>query len=367
MKTNLKSILTVVLFGGFIVVFSLITIIKPRADYSYSERRTLQSFPAPDFQDMMSGKWMDRFESASLDQFPARDFFRSVKAYALKDGLFQMANHDIYVKDGYLAKLEYPVNEKNVEKSITAINGIFNDYLKDTDCKTYLSVIPDKNRFLAADSLYPTVDYPEYIKHVVDNVPFATYIDITDKLELSNFYLTDQHWKQETIVPVADAVLSGMNRENGFTFTENTLDADFYGTYASQSALFVKPEKIVYLTNEILDNCTVSSYATGEAKPANLYDLKKGAGRDGYEMFLQGSEPLLTIENPAAETDAELVIFRDSFGSSFTPLLIPAYKKITVVDLRYINHRLLGNYVEFKNQDVLFMYSTLILNNTISQ
>ena len=41
---------------------------------------------------------------------------------------------------------------------------------------------------------------------------------------------------------------------------------------------------------------------------------------DPYSVFLSGSKSLLTITNPSADTDRELVIFRDSFASSLAPL-----------------------------------------------
>ena len=83
-------------------------------------------------------------------------------------------------------------------------------------------------------------------------------------------------------------------------------------------------------------------------------------------MFLSGSDALLTIENPNAATEKELVVFRDSFGSSLAPLLATGYAKITLVDLRYLQSDLLGNFIDFENQDVLFLYSTLVLNNTVT-
>jgi hypothetical protein len=83
-------------------------------------------------------------------------------------------------------------------------------------------------------------------------------------------------------------------------------------------------------------------------------------------MFLAGSDALLVIENPNATTDKELVVFRDSFGSSLLPLLIESYTKVTVVDIRYISSNLLGNFLEFNDQDVLFIYSTLVLNSSTS-
>ena len=81
-------------------------------------------------------------------------------------------------------------------------------------------------------------------------------------------------------------------------------------------------------------------------------------------MFLSGVAPLITIENPNAGTDKELVMFRDSFGSSLAPLLAEGYSKITVVDVRYMQSSLVGNFVDFENSDVLFIYSTALLNNS---
>ena len=92
--------------------------------------------------------------------------------------------------------------------------------------------------------------------------------------------------------------------------------------------------------------------------------MEKAYGKDPYEMFLSGSLSLITIENENAKTDKELVIFRDSFGSSIAPLFVEGYKKITLVDIRYIHPDMLEKYIEFNNQDVLFMYSTSVLNNS---
>ena len=83
-------------------------------------------------------------------------------------------------------------------------------------------------------------------------------------------------------------------------------------------------------------------------------------------MFLSGTRAILTIENPMAEEVKELIVFRDSFGSSLIPLLMEEYSKITVLDIRYVNSSILGQYVEFGNQDALFLYSTMMLNNSLA-
>ena len=57
-------------------------------------------------------------------------------------------------------------------------------------------------------------------------------------------------------------------------------------------------------------------------------------------------------------------MFRDSFGSSLVPLLAEGYARITLVDIRYIASERLGTWLTFSDQDVLFLYSTPVLNNS---
>ena len=82
---------------------------------------------------------------------------------------------------------------------------------------------------------------------------------------------------------------------------------------------------------------------------------------DSYDVFVGGATPFVKITNPNSNTDKELILFRDSFGSSIAPLLVENYKSITLVDMRYMNMSLLKEKVEFKNKDILILYSTLII------
>ena len=111
-----------------------------------------------------------------------------------------------------------------------------------------------------------------------------------------------------------------------------------------------------------LDSCTVFNYENG--KTTGVYDWEKLTGDDLYEVFLSGSVSLLRIDNPGATTDRELIVFRDSFGSSIVPLLSRGYKTVTVVDIRYLSSAMLDRFIDFHGQDVLFLYSTLVLNNS---
>ena len=143
----------------------------------------------------------------------------------------------------------------------------------------------------------------------------------------------------------------------------------FYGVYYGQSALPLPPDTIKYLTNETIEGLkvTVADSITGRPIDSTVYNMDKAFGKDPYEMFLSGATPIVVMENPNAKTDKELIIFRDSFGSSISPLLAEEYAKVTLLDIRYVQTNMLGNMANvygynFENADVLFLYSTLILN-----
>ena len=336
----------------------------PVQDVSESERRKLAQMPEVNLSSVLGGKFMTEFETFTLDQFPLRDTFRQLKALVHYNVLQQGDNNGIYVENGYAAKLEYPLNETSVNSALGKFNHIFNTYLKDTDCKMFVSVVPDKGLYLAAANGYPAMDYQKLFDKVAGGMDWARFVDVSDLLEAEDYYRTDTHWRQEALEEVAKRLCEAMDT-GSFTaqeLTEIAVERPFYGVYYGQAALPMEPETMRYLENELLSGCTVYNYETG--KTAQIYDLEKLQSRDLYDIYLSGAAALLQITNPAATTDRELVVFRDSFGSSLIPLLVKDYATVTVVDTRYIAADLLGQYLSFDDQDVLFLYSTLILNSS---
>ena len=140
--------------------------------------------------------------------------------------------------------------------------------------------------------------------------------------------------------------------------------AKFKGTYAYRVPVNTDFDEINIMTNDILKNARVFNYTTNTY--TNVYDLNKKNSLDKYDIYLSGATPLLTIYNDKNTSGKELIIFRDSYGSSLAPLLLSSYSKITLVDTRYISPTILGNYIDFSNKDVLFIYSISIINNSYS-
>lgn len=367
MKNKIRNIITIGLSALLIFGLSAWFLLKPPTEYSESERRKLSLLPEFSVSDVLSGKYMKEFEDASPDQFPLRDLFRSIKAYASEYLFLKMDNNKIFNADGHLSKLEYPENPDMIDYAAEKFTFIYDKYIKDTDADVFLSVIPDKNCFIAENNGYLAFDYGEFADKLSGKLPFAEYIDIKPLLSADDYYTTDTHWKQESIIDVAEKLLTSMGAEFTADFKENKIEKPFYGVYYNQSGLKVPTDEIIYLTNDATDNAVITNYDTG--KPVNLpvYDMSKLDTPDLYEIFLSGTVAVSVIENKEANEKRELVLFRDSFGSSIAPLFIGSYSKITVVDIRYISSGALTGLVDFENADeVLFLYSTVLLNNSVA-
>ena len=361
---SLKELLTAVGISAFILIFFLWGIIEPDRETSTSERRTLAQLPALSLGTVLDGSFMSGYEDYSVDQFPVRDAFRRLKAITSFYILNQSDTNGIYLADGHASRLEYPLDYDSVDYAIGRIENIYSSYLKDTDAKVYLCVIPDKNYTLAKENGYPSLDYEELDSILSDRLgSFAEKIDISSLLTPEDYYSTDIHWRIERITDVAALLAEKMDAPfDGSQLSEVKLDTPFYGVYYGQSALPLPADSISYLTSPTIESATAYDYESSREIP--IYNMELAVGRDAYDMYLNGTRSHMTIESPNAAGDKELVIFRDSFGSSIAPILLESYSKITLVDIRYLQSSLVGRFVDFDSQDVLFLYSVPVLNNS---
>ena len=355
---KIKNYILITIVAFFFVLLVLAVFLKPDGMYSVTERRSLKQQPEFSLENVLNGKFMSNFEEYSLDQFPFRDAFRSLKAATN----LKMDNHDLYVWDDGLVSMEYPLDEKSLERAGERFLNVYDMYLKDSGCDVYLSIIPDKNYFYADSSGHLSMDYEKLVSKLTVANPQMTYVDIFPKLSGKDYYRTDTHWRQENLADVAETLLVSMNNKVEAEYKVVQVSGDFYGVYYGQAALSVKPDKIKYLTNEVISGLKVYDYENDKEIP--VYDLRQMDEDDPYELYVGGPISLVSIENPNAQTDDELIVFRDSFGSSIAPLLAQGYSKVTLVDIRYIQPGVLKHYIEFEGQDVLFLYSTMVLNNS---
>ncbi len=359
MKNRTKNILISL---GFILILTtvfILNILKEDTQISLAERRKLAQFPKISAKGIISGEVTRNLEKYFIDQFIKRDFFVGLK-YMFNTNIYnQQDNNKMYIYDNAIYKMEYPINEYLIEKNVKKLEEINKKYLQGMD--KYYSIIPDKNYYCLSNHL--KLDYNKVEEIFEKNLTDVKYINIIPKLDINDYYRTDNHWKQHRIRKIVNEFENEMDLVDTsmIEYKENRIEG-FYGGLYGQTGVKIKPDDIIYLTNNTIDNCTTYNYET--QKKGKIYDLGKNVDNgDKYDIFLSGATPIIEIENPKNNNKKELLIFRDSFASGLAPLFVENYKKITLIDIRYISSNLIEKYVEFRNQDVLFLYSGLVLNN----
>ena len=370
MNNKIKNVVTTVVFVAFIAVFVVMCVFRSFEPVVYSslEKRPMAQFPEDiTWEGIVDKTVIDGFEDYTVDQFPLREFFRYIKAHFAMDVVGLKENNGYIVENGSIGQLTTEFSEDKVEYSIGRLVGMYNMYLKDNGGNKYVCIVPDKNYYFGKDYGYPTADYEGLVNDVKEALPDMEYIDIFDDLTLDSYYKTDWHWNQKELLGVLDT----LGKEMGFAdrlsgvYTENVLE-DYRGGYWDMSGLYpVKAENMTYLTNDVLNACTV--YDKAENVTTGLYNPALYESYTQYDFFLSAGEggfrSIQRIDNPNATTDKELIVVRDSFGSSLIPLMAEGYKTIHVVDIRSIPYLLLRMHVDFEGKDVLYLFSTMTLNN----
>ena len=359
MSDKIKDIVVTIIFLFTIIALFLINIIKEDTDISVAERRKLATMPELTTKSLFDGTYFKKFDSYVTDQFIERDAFRKIKIDIELSTKGEYNN--LYLYDDYIIEEIFPLNSNSINNLTNKINYIKDTYLNDNS-NIYYTIIPDKNYFVNKGNL--KLDYNKLQDMMKSNLTNLNYINIFDKLTLDNYYKTDTHWKEEDLFNVANTIANQMNFD--ITNNNNVVNTitTFKGSYAGRLSVTKDIDTIKTISNPSTLNSSVYNYET--KKYTDIYDYTKINSLDKYDIYLSGAVPIIDIINNNTSSDKELIVFRDSYGSSLIPLLIEGYKKITVIDIRYISSKILNKYIDFNDQDVLFMYSILTINNSFS-
>ena len=357
-KMRIIGTLLVVALWAALAVFAWL---KPADAASVAERRKLRQRPEFTVESFESGQFAKAFEKYTLDQFPLRDSFRQIKSMFSYYGLLQSDNNEIYVQGGYVEKLNYPLDTEAVDQAKSVFAQVYEKYIRGKTENIYVAVVPDKGYYLTKENGFPAMDYEALMAQM--NLPYAQSVELTEILQKESYYRTDTHWRQEELLPVAQKLSQAMG-EVGPTaekYTVETMERPFYGVYYGQAALPMRPDDMNLLKSDVFKEVKVSGYdELGRPMELPLYNME--AGDDLYDVFFNGSQQsLVVMENPNARTQKHLVIFRDSYACSIAPLFLEDYAKVTLVDLRV--SQTIPMMVNYRDADVLFLQSTLVLNN----
>ena len=358
-KISVISVFALFLFGFLIAHFLL-----PDKDISTAERKELAQVPTLSSQAVFNGNYFQDLETYLLDQFPLRGSFVDAKSW-IDETIFRKENSSGYAGDGgHLTKLDPTLNESDIELAISKLNDILQSHPQIENA--YYAVIPDKNYYMyyKTDSDQPTMDYDKLFEMMKQLN--AEGIDLRELLTLDDFYRTDSHWRQERLQPIVNALCAAMGTSPAdiSKYQAHRLEG-FRGVYYELADTPPETDTLTYLTSDTIDGAVVNRLNDfGKWESITAYNEANFGleNKDSYDVFLEGTQMMITIENPNATSDKHLIMFRDSYASSLTPLLIASYAKITLIDIRYISPKLLDQFVDFEGADVLCLYSTTMLN-----
>lgn len=224
MQDKTKNIIITIGFVTILILVFSINLISPDKNISTSERRKLAQFPDITIRKIFNGDIISKWEKYAEDQFIGRDLFRSIKSFWSINVFGQKDNNNLFEKDNAIYKMEYPLNENNVQKSAQKINEVYEKYLKGMN--VYYSIIPEKNYYLENDD-YLKIDNDKLQKIMEEELSELKYIDITKGLQLEDYYRTDLHWKQENLKDVVDIIQKNMGLENVNTEYEKVDKGEF--------------------------------------------------------------------------------------------------------------------------------------------
>ncbi len=265
----------------------------------------------------------------------------------------------IILHEGYYMESLGELNEESTRKFAENIENLSASLSESANI--YFSMVPGKQYFIN-DRLFVPFDYAKMNSILNEKIKSAEIIDISSELTLEDFIKSDIHWRQEKLQNVLNALGEKMNFSSDLSLYNQNEIKGFKGYFAEKTEN-VPEESIMYLTNDVTESASVDHFTVKDF--SGIYNESMLSGKDPYTFFLSGAAPIIKLSNNIPENDKELVIFGDSYSLCFAPLLLEHYRNITVIDLRLMSAKLLDEYVDFENKDVLMLYSDAIINKSV--
>lgn len=329
---------TTFLFCAFLFGFAVLFLLLPQKSFSASEKRALQTTPRLSFSAVFSGRFGSEVNDWYADQFPWRDQFVGVKGVT-EIALGKGENNGILLgKNGQLARVRFDlVTKQGIVKNTDRIDG---EHLRaaaegvnraNANARVpTVFLFTGRNVDVAASAFdYPTVSTVELSRLWKQSLdPSVVAPNLTEILKThyeageAVIYRTDHHWTTLGAYYGYCEVMRAFGRAGEIlppsAFEPVTLTEDFYGTFwASGGIKWVAPDQIDVWTREDDGDYTI----TADGKPlAGFYTLPPDGGSVGYEVFLDGTHDVVTIEKRGANRP-RLVVFKDSFANSLAPFL----------------------------------------------
>lgn len=328
------------------------------------ENRTLAQMPELSKDALLSGTFMENFETFVTDQFVLRDEWIALKAGA-EYASGKRENNGVYICDEHtlIPRFDPPANDR-AKKRIDDNFGYVEKLSTLTDVPVYFSLLPSKVSVwshLLPDGA-PNDDEGQYITRGAA-LQGPKWLDANTTLNTHKdepiYYRTDHHWTSLGAYYAYAALMEGMDRTPKVLseFTPTVVSDQFLGTtFSSSGVRWLEPDTIEFYVPQ--DAASVTNYFDGTPTEGQLYDMSKLEEKDKYSAFLGGNKPLTVVKsNVAPEGAPKLMLIRDSYADSMAPFLCYHFSEIHLVDPRYYKTSMAQYVKDNAIDEVLVMYA----------
>ncbi len=318
MKTILRAPLTASVLI-LLLVFALLTVLLPKADFSEMENRALA---VPDLRADDRDRQIERWLA---DHFPFRDTLIRVQS-TLSAAAGQRLQDGVLIGRGGRLFEEPPAGlTPAAENSI----GILNDLARRTGLPFTMMLVPTSAQYVQGlPPLYGNADQRAVLRQIGDRIRFEWVeipFDASDDPD-TLWYRTDHHLTAAGARLCYETLCSlwGLEPRSGRAFTSD----GFLGSYWSKTPLFgIRPD---VFGCELPENVRLTVDGTARE---SLLDPDALRGRNRYAALIAGTYGHAVLENDTAA--GRLMIVCDSYANALAPLLSEHFGRIDLIDPRY--------------------------------
>lgn len=351
---NLYKKIMVALFAVFLTGMPILTLVflsPEEKAFSENENRYLAGFPEYNFESYKNEEFMEGFDDWISDRFFGREDWIVMKNTSNKL-LGKTENNGVFVNNGMMMQKWDGYDEAVYQKNLDAINGFLERH---GEIPTYFMLVPNAQEIYKENvpKFAEIGDQKEFIENFYGSLKNITgtidvYSDLAANKDSYIYYRTDHHWTSygAYLAYIAAGKELGYEGINLDKFSVEHASDSFKGTLYSRTLdSSVKLDTMDYYT--LTDNepeVKVSVFDEYDSKTGNItfkeydsmYFREYLDTKDKYSSFLGQNSPIVTVENENAKSDKSLLIIKDSYAHSVVPFLTKEYKKVTMLDLRYI-------------------------------
>ncbi len=363
-KSGIIRMLPAILPAAMILALAFAGIFSEDKAYSATERRPLQTLPAPSAEGIYGGSFQEEYEAYLSDQFPGRDGWVRLRTLADRLAGRTECNGVFFGRDGYLLE-RYAAEDFESERAtdnIAALAGFVGAAASTAD--VHVMLVPTKT-WAMRDKLprfAPAYDERQFYERLEgaglpDDVLIRVDLVLEEHADEEIYYRTDHHWTTlgawygyAQFARAAGIPLERVEEKREFEL----LKSGFYGTSYAKALQGGRADDIYGYMPVLPLRLDINM---GEKSADGIYDMDYLQSSDPYSVFAGGNQAVIEISG-GERNGRTLLLVKDSFANCMMPFLAEDFEKVVAVDPRYFNAGLSMALEWFRPTDVLVLYNT---------